>query len=103
MSLRRGLVYRVPPVDREFLVISIDTLNEQGTAIVVEVTDDKAWSDSRNLLAVPFGPDDLPAGRSALAWRVNHLSAARLTDQVGGVGGGTLNRVIHATKAAIGA
>jgi hypothetical protein len=95
--VRRGGVHRVQPVAREFLVISIDTLNDSGTAIVVEVGDARAWSDYRNLLVVPFGGSD----RCALAWRVNYMRADRLGRPIDTVDADTLARVVAALTAAV--
>ena len=74
----RGGIYPYRGALRQtnFLVVSIDALNQAGTVIVTEVTDD-APSDVRGLLAVQL-PDGEPlAGSWVLGWRINYATAAR--------------------------
>lgn len=100
MSVRRGGLYRNPPVGREFLVLSIDALNAAGTAIVAEVSD-ATWTGPRSMLTVPMAETDPHPGRLVLAWRVNWVRAERLGEHIGDVHPDTLHRVIAAVTAAI--
>jgi hypothetical protein len=85
------------------LVLSVDTLNRLGTAVVVEVVNDDPPDDLKSLLAVQLTADDPAAGSWALCWRLNYVRADRL-EVAGGAGlvsGETMERVVNAVRAVI--
>ncbi len=96
----RGGVYTYSGLRRsEFLVVSIDALNQAGTVIVAEIAD-HAPEDVRGLLAVELGNDDPLPGRWVLCWRLNYANAARF-DTAGGGHGTATERTMTAVDDAI--
>lgn len=85
------------------LILSVDTLNRLGTAVVVEVVDDDPPDDLKSLLAVQLAPDDPAAGSWALCWRLNYVRADRLdvANGAGPVSAATMDRVVRAVRAVI--
>jgi hypothetical protein len=99
----RGGVYTYLGIRRsEFVVISVDALNNAGTVIVLEVTD-RVPDDVRGLLAVQLGAADPLPGRWVLCWRVNYASAERF-DVAGGHGvatAETMTKILASVRSAI--
>jgi mRNA-degrading endonuclease toxin of MazEF toxin-antitoxin module len=99
-NVHRGGIYRAAPFDRLFLVVSINNLNDAGTAIVVEVVDEPL-TGLRSMLAIPLGDNEPVTGAWALSWRINFMNSGRLSNHVGDVQPDTLARVVSAINAAI--
>ena len=87
----------------DFLVVSIDSLNNAGTVIVVEVADQAPPEDVRGLIAVQLTDDDPLPGRWVLCWRINYATAARfdVAGTHGTVTGQTMTKVLAAMRSAI--
>jgi hypothetical protein len=86
----------------DFLVVSVDALNDAGTVIVLEVADE-VLGDVRGLLATQLADDDPQTGRWVLGWRINYARADRF-DVAGGhgvVSAETMAKVLGSVKAAI--
>jgi mRNA-degrading endonuclease toxin of MazEF toxin-antitoxin module len=79
----------------QVLVISVDMLNDLGTVVVVEITEEEPPDDPRVLVAVPLGSED-PAAGTVLCWRLSHANADRLdaASSPGQVSAATLERVV---------
>jgi hypothetical protein len=103
-GLRRGGIYTYNGLRRaEFLVISVDALNSNGTVIIVEVSD-HAPDDVRGLLAVQLDENDPMSGRWVLCWRINYAGLERFDLAGGGHGTvtqATLAAVLNAVKSSI--
>ena len=86
----------------DFLVVSVDALNDAGTVIVLEVADD-VLGDVRGLLATQLGADDPLPGRWVLGWRINYARADRfdVAGRHGIVSADTMAKVLSSVKAAI--
>lgn len=99
----RGGVYPYLGIRRsEFIVISVDSLNEAGTVIVLEVKDE-APNDVRGLLAVQLGEADPLPGQWVLCWRINYAAAERF-DMAGCHGvatGETMTKILASIRSAI--
>lgn len=99
----RGGIYQYQSIRRvQVLVVSVDMLNDLGTAVVVEITEAAPPDDPRVLVTVPLGPADPVAG-TVLCWRLSYANADRLDDasSPGRVSAATLERVVAGVGALI--
>lgn len=98
----RGGIYAYAGIRRsDFLVLSINALNEAGTVVICEVSD-RAPSDLRGLLAVELDEKDPLPGRWVLCWRVNYASMDRFEMPGHGVvSDETMVKVIAGLRSAI--
>jgi mRNA-degrading endonuclease toxin of MazEF toxin-antitoxin module len=76
--VNRGDVWEHPLRGRQFVVISTQRLNENGTVIVAEIAGDVP-SGTRGMLAVQLGADD-PVPGAVIAYRVNWQMADRMAE-----------------------
>lgn len=99
----RGGVYTYQSIRRvQVLVISVDMLNQMGTVVVAEITEESPPEDPRVLVTVPLGPDD-PAAGTVLCWRLSYANSTRLdaASSPGQVSPATLERVIAGVRTLI--
>jgi hypothetical protein len=93
------VAYKTAMGVRHLVVLSIDSLTAAGTAIVVEADDRDPISGLQSLLTVPLMP-----GWHAKAWRMNYMSAERLTtggEVIATISAEQLARIVAAVNAAI--
>ncbi|HEX6497958.1 MAG TPA: type II toxin-antitoxin system PemK/MazF family toxin [Micromonosporaceae bacterium] len=102
LSPVRGGIYTYQGIRRsDFVVVSINALNDAGTVIVCEVSD-RAPGDVRGLLAVELNEKDPSPGRWVLCWRVNYASADRFEMPGHGVvSDETMGKVVAGLRSAI--